>query len=579
MYRQRKTAAHETKKTKDMAQFELIQNRWQQAAKFYGLSNVLTLADGTQIRGRYVLTGCGACTASHDALQGFTPSAGFPTDANGGSVNDRDYQRDQDAQNVTRTIAAHYDARALQSPVIVSGDGVVLSGNGRTMAGELAARDNTDGAYLEHLRAFCGNYGFTRAQIDSFAHARVLFEIDDVLPYTVTTFARFNAQEMKSQSKTEQAIKYGKLVTDDAFARIVATVNAFETLSDFYQCTEAVTRVLADLRGAGVVGTMQYAEMFDGDGISATGKEVLENVLIGKAFATDPDAARKITSYKNIRKAVVIALGELSNNIVLGDGYALTAEIQQAIALAYQARKEGDYKDGEQVSAFARQMNLFEAGTVADYNNITVLMLADVLNDAKTAQLKKLLAVYNHQASDAANGQTDMFCTSGVKTKAEILADVRTLFATGTQKEQKEAVKASTDARIGNSLFLTDEQLTKVVKGSYVEYTCKCGDTIICKVDAVKKGIAYLSAKGGIKLWHSVSQLVPTDNHNLTLPEWIKAGNVITDGTASQRIIAVTDGSVILEWINGGYFDVSLPEVLKSWRLSESDVCEIKEAA
>ena len=85
--------------------------------------------------------------------------------------------------------------------------------------------------------------------------------------------------------------------------------------------------------------------------------------------------------------------------------------------------------------------------------------------------------------------------------------------------------------------------------------------------------------KGGIKLWAGVSSLVPTDNHNLSLPAWIKAGNIITDGTAHQRIAAVTDGSVIFEWLNGGYFDVNITAVLQSWTPSDSRVCEIREAA
>ena len=562
-----------------MAKIEIIQKRWQQAQKVRGCNNLLTLADGSKVAGCYVLTSSGACTPSHDALNGFIPSEGFPTDANGLTVNDRDYQRDRDAQQITRKIAACYDSRALQNPVIVSGDGVVLSGNGRTMAGELAAHQGTDTAYIDYLREYCGNFGLSVGNVTIFEHPRVLFVLDEVMPYTVATFARFNAQEMKGQSKTEQAIKYGKLITDDCFKRIVSVINAFETLADFYACTEAAARCIGELREVGIISSMQQGEIFDGDGISIAGREILENVLIGKAFAGDPDAARKITSYKNVRRSVIIALGEVSNNLLLGDGYTLAGELSQAVGLCYQARKEGDYKDGEKVSAFARQMNIFGGGTVADYQNTIVMLFADVLNDKRDARLKKILSVYNHQAQDAANGQTDIFCTSGVKTKAEILDEVRTIFAEGTAQEQNKAVSASISARLDSSLFLTDEQLTKVVKGSYVEYRSKSGDVIICKVDDVRKSVAYLSAKGGIKLWANISELSPTADHRLSLPDWITAGKVITDGTVSQRIIAVTDGTVLLEWINGGYFDVSLSEVLKSWRLSDSDVCEIIEAA
>lgn len=560
-----------------MANLEIIKNRWQSANKIKGLQNVITLADGAQISGVYYLTESGSVTASHNALNGFSLSVGFPTDLNGCTVNDRDYQRDTDAQEITRLIAAKYDARAIQTPVIISRDGVVLSGNGRTMAGELAARDNTDNAYIDYLVNFGTSFGFTADMVTTFAHPRLVFEVADEMPYNAQTFARFNAQEMKSQSKTETAVKYGKLVNDETFGRIISTINAFETLGDFYACTEAAISCINDLRKCGVIDSMSYAQLFDGDTISATGRELLENVLIGKAFANNPDCARMITAYKSLRKSVVTGLSEVVNNLCLSGDYTLNNELLEAVNLAYIARQHG-YKSGERVSEYSRQVDAFSNDTVCDYKDTSILILADALNAEQVTLLKRILAIYNHQAKDASDGQTDMFAADGVKSKKEILEEVKAIFAKGSTKEAKEAISASVEARLDKSIFLTDEQLSKVVKGSYVEYICKSGDTIICKVDAVRKGIAYLLAKGGAKLWANVSELKPTADHNLSLPEWIKTGNVITDGTAYQRIIAVTDGAVILEWINGGYFDVQISSVLQSWELSESDVCEIREA-
>ena len=75
----------------------------------YGSLDEISTPSGERIRGGYILTECGAVTASHDPLNGFVKSEGFPTDENGQSVNDRDYERDLDAQQITRDIAAHYD--------------------------------------------------------------------------------------------------------------------------------------------------------------------------------------------------------------------------------------------------------------------------------------------------------------------------------------------------------------------------------------------------------------------------------------------------------------------------------------
>ena len=190
------------------------------------------------------------------------------------------------------------------------------------------------------------------------------------------------------------------------------------------------------------------------------------------------------------------------------------------------------------------------------------------------------MAVYNHQAADAANGQTDMFCTSGVKTKAEILQEVKALFATGSTKEQNAAVSASVETRTAANLFIADELTKEVRKGSFVQYRTKAGDSIVCKVDALKGTIAYLIGKGGIKFWCSVSDLIATADHNLSLPEWLTPGNVITDGkSASQRIIAISDTHVMFEWLNGGYFEAAITTVLQGWHPSANGVCEVLEIA
>lgn len=430
------------------AAHESIREKWENAPKQIGAADELTLPNGEKVKGHYVLVESGAATPSHDVSNEFAKTEGYPIDENGHSVNDRDYERDKDAQAVTRNIADNYDARALQSPVVVSPEGVVLSGNGRTMAGELAAINGTDGAYLETLAQYPHKYGFTTEQVRGMQHPRVVFMADEAMPYTAETFAKFNQQEMKGQSKTEQSVKLGKVVSDEVFNRIIRGINGYETLAEFYADTKAAHEALLELQDAGVITQAQMAELIDGDGISTQGRELLENVLIGKAFEGNPDAVRQLAEYKGMRQSVITALAEIANNKALGEAYELGTEIAAAISLAYQARKAG-FKAGEKVSSYARQMNLFafdDGDTVADYTNATMLMLADVLNDNRTSALKKLLAVYNHRAVDQANGQLDLF-SDGIKDKATIINEVKQLIYNGTEQEQQTAIGKAVDAR------------------------------------------------------------------------------------------------------------------------------------
>ncbi len=425
-----------------------IREKWDAAPKIEGAENEITLANGERVKGRYVLVESGAATPSHNPGMEFVPYEGFPVDENGQTVNDRDYERDKEAQDITRQTGANYDSRALQSVPVVSNDGVVLSGNGRTMAGELAARDNTDGAYIDHLRKYPQQFGFTSEQVDGMQHPRVLFVPDEPMPYTTETFAKFNQQDMKSQSRTEQSVKLGKTVDDATFNRVIRSINSFDTIGDFYNDTKASTEAISELRNAGAINSMQYAEMFDGEKISGIGRQMLENMLIGKAFESNPDAIRQLAEYPSMRQSVISALAEISTNVGLGEEYSLESELAEAISLAYQARKNG-YKAGDLVSDYARQLNLFPfemEDTVADYTNATVLMLADVLNDNRTSILKKALTMYNHAATDSASGQMDIFSGS-VKDRKEIIKDVLNTLNYGTQKEQQAALTAATERR------------------------------------------------------------------------------------------------------------------------------------
>lgn len=431
-----------------------IKAKWDGAAKMEGNPNALTLADGSTIRGHYVLTEAGAASASHDVNNAFEPTEGFPIDENGESVNDRDYKRDTDAQRIVRDIANNYDSRALQSPIIVSKDGVVLSGNNRTMSGDIAAQQGTDKAYIDHLREFGQMYGFTPEQIDGMKHPRVVFVPDEQLPYDATTFARFNAEQQKKQSKPEHAVKLGKIVPDNVFTSITNDISRFDRLSDYYADDKAVSSAISQLLGAGVINEMQLPEMRTGNSLSAAGKELIENTLIGKAFQTSPDAVRHIISTPTLRQSVIMGLNEIAHNRTLAkSGYDLSQELGAAVDLVARAKSAHPdiFKDGMPVSPFGREQGLFddEYGD-SRVTDGTVLMLADILNSGKPSDLRKVLSTYNSAAVAPAGGQLDMF-TGDVRSKEQILNDVNELFRNATPREQQALVDAAIAERKRNA--------------------------------------------------------------------------------------------------------------------------------
>lgn len=427
-----------------------IKKKWNDAVKIEGNANAITLADGSTIRGRYVLTESGAATASHDVNNAYEPTEGFPIDENGESVNDRDYKRDKDAQRIVREMADNYDSRALQTPVIVSKDGVVLSGNNRTMSGELAAQQGTDKAYIDYLREFGKMFGFTSEQIEGMKHPRVVFVLDEALPYDAKTFARFNAEQQKRQNKPEHAVKLGKIVPDSVFASITNDISRFDRMSDFYADEKSVDSAISKLLEAGVINEMQLPELRTGNSLSASGKELIENALIGKVFQSSPDAVRQIIGNPTLRQSIIMGLNEIANNRTLAkSGYDLSQELGAAVDLVARAKTlhPDIYKEGVPVSPFGREQGLFddEYGDSRVTDGI-VLLLADLLNSGKPSELRKVLASYNNEAAAFAAGQIDMF-SGEVTSKEELLNNVLNHFRNATPKEQQAIVDAAVAER------------------------------------------------------------------------------------------------------------------------------------
>ncbi len=427
-----------------------IKEKWDASPKVDGHPDVITLPDGSTLTGHYVMTEAGAASASHDVNNAFEPTEGFPIDKHGQSVNDRDYKRDHDAQRMVQSMADAYDSRAMQTPVIVSKDGIVLSGNNRTMSGDIAATQGTDGAYLEYLSKYGRKYGFTPEQAAGMKHPRVVFVPDEDLPYDANTFSRFNAQEMKSQSKQEAAVKLGKTVPDEVFAEIVGGIAKYDRLTDYYRDEAAAANALGALMQAGVINDKQMPELRTGTSLSAAGKELIENTLIGKTFDSAPEAVRQIISMPTLRESIVMGLSEIASNRTLAKkGYDLSKELANAVDLVYRAKTTQPkiYKEGMPVSPFGRMQGLFEDTRVTD---AATLLLADILNSAKPSDVRKVLAVYNFNAQKAASGQYYISKDGEMMppmSKNEVLTLVNNHFRNATPKEQQALVDAAIEQR------------------------------------------------------------------------------------------------------------------------------------
>lgn len=383
------------------------------APRLVGNKRTRMLPDGeTKIKGHYEIVPAESLTPSHDVNNGYKKSEGFPTDAEGRTVNDRDYEHDKAAQQNTDQIARKYNGMAIENVPVVSDEGIVYDGNGRTMAGQKAAKEGTDGEYINDLLENAENFGFTREQIEQsgIEHPRLVLVTDERLPYDAATFAKFNRNEKKTQSNTEQAVAKAKTLTSDEVGAIVAEIEGNGSLDAFFNNSKAINDLVKTLVDKGIIGQNEVAQMMDNpERLSAQGREYVKNLLLGSIFK--PETIRMLGIDSTVKNKAINAIRSVMDNMKLGE-FSLRDEIDQAIQLLYEARQGGN-----KVDTLLRTPDMFGEDAAKRYSSISQMMALAL--EGKVSDFRDLLDEYNRIAKARNTGEGNMF--EAAPTKEELI--------------------------------------------------------------------------------------------------------------------------------------------------------------
>lgn len=389
--------------------------KFENAPRIVGNKRTRMLPDGeTKIRGHYEIVPAESLTPSHDVNNGYKKSEGFPTDAEGRTVNDRDYEHDKAVQQNTDQIARKYNGMAIEQVPVVSDEGIVYDGNGRTMAGQKAAKEGTDAEYINDLLENAENFGFTREQIEQsgIEHPRLVMVTDERLPYDAATFAKFNRNEKKTQSNTEQAVAKAKTLTSDEVGAIVAEIEGNGSLEAFFNNSKAINDLVKTLVEKGIIGQNEVAQMMDSpERLSAQGREYVKNLLLGSIFK--PETIRMLGIDSSVKNKAINAIRSVMDNMKLGE-FSLREEIDQAIQLLYEAR-QGDNK----VDTLLRTSDMFGEDAAKRYPSISQMMALAL--EGKVADFRDLLDEYNRIAAARNTGEGNVF--GEVPTKPELIKE------------------------------------------------------------------------------------------------------------------------------------------------------------
>lgn len=381
--------------------------------RLVGNKRTRMLPDGeTKIKGHYEIVPAESLTPSHDVNNDYKKSEGFPTDAEGRTVNDRDYEHDKAAQQNTDQIARKYNGMAIEQVPVVSDEGIVYDGNGRTMAGQKAAKEGTDSEYINDLLENAENFGFTREQIEQSGidHPRLVLVTDERLPYDAATFAKFNRNEKKTQSNTEQAVAKAKTLTADEVGAIVAEIEGNGSLDAFFNNSKAINDLVKTLVDKGIIGQNEVAQMMDTpERLSAQGREYVKNLLLGSIFK--PETIRMLGIDSTVKNKAINAIRSVMDNMKLGE-FSLRDEIDQAIQLLYEARQGGN-----KVDTLLRTPSMFGDDAAKRYPSISQMMALAL--EGKVSDFRDLLDEYNRIAKARNTGEGNMF--EAAPTKEELI--------------------------------------------------------------------------------------------------------------------------------------------------------------
>ena len=370
-----------------------VAKKFQNAPRLQGNHVSKRLPNGDKISGHYEIVPAESLTPSHDVMNDYKKSEGFPVDAEGRTINDRDYEHDKAAQQTTDQMAQKYSGQAITQVPTVSDEGIVYDGNGRTMAGQKAAKNGTDAEYIEDLMDNAQNYGFTKEQIEQsgIEHPRLVMVTDERLPYDTATFSMFNRNEKKTQSNTEQAVAKAKTLTSEEVGAIVADIEGNGSLDAFFNNSKAINDLVKTLVSKGVIGQNEVAGFMDGpDRLSAQGKEYVKNLLLGSVFK--PETIRMLGVDSKIKNAAINGIRAIMDNLKLGD-YSLRDELDQAVQLLYEARRSK-----MSVEDLLKQSSAFEENARDRFQMIAQAM-AQALEDKPTT-FRELMNEYNNIAKN-----------------------------------------------------------------------------------------------------------------------------------------------------------------------------------
>jgi len=345
--------------------------------------------------------------ASHNEVT-FADTANYPTDDKGKNVNDRNYGTDKNAQAKVVTVAQKLNpniiistsATASGTPVITV-DGIVVSGNNRTMSLKLAAstyKQNFD-TYLATLYSELdkGGYGISMAGVYGKFKQPVLVRVDvDFHSYTSTELNAFNKPRAKSEKNIDRSIRLSKQIAENKNCQnaLIDLVSEQDVVSELYNDRASVNRFKKILLDCNIITDNEISAFFTDFSLTETGKILYDTLLVSLVLNPQAIEISQNAGVKSATNAIVNAIIPLVKNKNQSEA-SIINDVNNAL-LIQNAMVSGGYK---KLSEFITENTIFAEKEPYKTEKAFIInwYLNQRVNDFKTAMLKYNNSVESNQ--------------------------------------------------------------------------------------------------------------------------------------------------------------------------------------
>lgn len=332
----------------------------------YGKEITIKMPNGESHRAAFAIVDLDNILASHNEKT-YGNTIGYPLDANGENINDRNYTGDISSQSKIIEFAQNLEpdrlvvtSRTPSGTPIITVDGIVVSGNNRTMSLKLAVTDYPEKykEYLEFLHDEIEAFGFDNIvgislimgdriavegssfhnpQSVKFNHPAIVRIDYDFPAYNTAELAKYNKDTKKSERPIDKALKLGKVLesSERCTSIISDIVGRYETFTEFYANSSDQKKIKESLISCNILTTQEIPAYYTETGFTEQGKELIENLLAGLVLSKDALIASNEGGARAFRQTIITSLPVLTANKALGAD-SLNDAINEAIVMQSQ---------------------------------------------------------------------------------------------------------------------------------------------------------------------------------------------------------------------------------------------------